>query len=226
MPAVVTRHGRRDQRDGYVHPGARLRIRNRHLGRAAHLVAIRKHQSIAAIPVAGSAVDHAPGSYELGIRLERRAVRDSDIAVECHAEHAAARPVAGRRRRRRGGRRYSRVEVCVEDQRAEPAKQYIVGRRVLGMILEARALEPLHHIGSAILKYLVLRLGERQSEQRQALFGRNSAHAGEVQAEAAIGGQEIAADAMAGLRGVDTAGSRGDEGVGLRERVPVAALLL
>jgi hypothetical protein len=66
------------------------------------------------------------------------------------------------------------------------------------MQLEARALEPLDCVGLPF-DQLLLRVAERQAEQRQALGRARTAFAVELQAAGAPGRQDRAADVVAGL---------------------------
>src|SRR5207302_8992650 len=57
---------------------------------------------------------------------------------------------------------------CGENAATELAEQHVVGRLVLGVVLEARALEVLHGVGLAVLQLLLELLAEGIAEPRQA----------------------------------------------------------
>src|SRR5262245_35646787 len=118
-----------------------------------------------------------------------------------------------RRRRRRRGTRAHLV--------AQQPQQHVVGRLVLRVQLEARALEPLHRVAPA-RRVLDLRLGERQAEQRQVLGLTLAPLAVELQPAGAPRLENVTTDIVASL-GEEAAARLG---AGLGEGEPVAALLL
>src|SRR5262249_24982739 len=103
---------------------------------------------------------------------------------------------------------------------AEPAQQHLVGRLVLGMVLEAGALEPLGQINLAVGALLHLSFRDRVAEQRQALScALGLLVAVELQAIARPEAPELRRDRVTSLCEVVRRA-----GVGLWEGLPIAAL--
>src|SRR5438093_8475177 len=82
---------------------------------------------------------------------------------------------------------------------AQPPKQHIVRRLVLGMVLEACALEPLHDHRLASLDRLLLWLTDRHAKQCQALGEAAAPPAVELQPMSLPVGLECPAQAVSGL---------------------------
>src|SRR6266508_562072 len=147
-------------------------------------------------------------------------------ATEDRAIGVAADEIRARRRLIRntfGEDRIARQGIAgaaVAHFRAQAAQQYVIRRLVLGVQLEARALEPLHAVILA-LDRLGLRIAQRQAKQRQALGLALALLAVELQAAGAPGRQDRAADMMASFGEESAVGLR----FGLGESNPVAALL-